>query len=290
VNPRQVLQLFVLAAIWGASFLFIRMAVPHFGPVPLSGIRSTIAALTLIPIVLVRGELPVFKRYWPHLFVIGLISTALPFALFALATELTSTGFGSILNSLTPIFSALVAWLWLKDHLTPAMVIGILLGFAGAVVMVFDRDTIAAGFVLLPVLAGLVGAFMYGLTGNYSRRFAMGVPASVIAAGSQFFSTLTLMPIALLQWPEAPVPLPVWGYAAVLGLLCTAIAHLMYFRLLEQVGVARTVIVTYLIPVFAMLWGFLILGEGVTLKMLAGAACILSGIGLITHKPGKPQP
>jgi drug/metabolite transporter (DMT)-like permease len=285
VNPRQILQLFILAAIWGASFLLIRLAVPYFGPVPLSAIRSSIAALVLTPIVLAKGELHIFRRYWPHLFVIGLTSTALPFALFGLATELTSVGFASILNSLTPIFSVLVAWLWLKEGLTPAMVIGIVLGFAGAFVMVFDRDTIASGFVLLPVLAGLAGSFLYGLTGNYSRRFAKGVPVSVIAAGSQVFSMATLMPVALMQWPDAPIPGSAWLYVLVLGLLCTAIAHLMYFNLLGKVGVARTVIVTYLIPVFAMLWGFLILGEGVTLKMLAGAACILSGIGLITYKP-----
>lgn len=277
----------MLAGIWGASFLFIRMAVPHFGPVPLSGIRSAIAAIVLTPLVLLRGELPIFKRYWPHLFVIGMISTALPFALFSFTTAYTSAGFASILNSLTPIFSALVAWLWLREQLTPAMVIGILLGFSGVLVMVFDRETIASGFVLLPVLAGLAGSLLYGMTGNYSRRFAIGVPVSVIAAGSQLFSTLTLLPIALLQWPATPVPVAAWGYAGILGLLCTAVAHLMYFNLLEKVGVARTVIVTYLIPVFAMLWGFLILGEGVTLKMLAGAACILSGIGLTTYKPTK---
>ena len=288
LNSKQLLQLFILAAIWGASFLFIRMAVPHFGAVPLSAIRSTIAACVLTPIVLIRGELRLFWRYWPHLFVIGMISTALPFALFALTTELTSTGFASILNSLTPIFSALVAWLWLRETLTPAMVIGILLGFGGAFVLVFDRETIASGFVLLPVLAGLAGACLYGLTGNYSRRFSRGVPVSVIAAGSQVFSMLVLLPVALVQWPTEPIPGSAWIQAAVLGLLCTAIAHLIYFKLLENVGVARTVVVTYLIPVFAMLWGFLILDEGVTLKMLAGAALILSGIGLTTYRP-KPK-
>ncbi len=285
VNSRQILQLFVLAAIWGASFLFIRLAVPHFGPVPLSAMRSTIAALVLVPIVLMRGELSIFRQNWPHLLVIGLTSTALPFALFSLTTELTSAGFAAILNSLTPIFSALVAWLWLKEYLTPAMVSGILLGFLGVLVMVFDRETISSGLVLLPVLAGLAGSLFYGLTGNYSRRFAASIPVSVIAAGSQTFSMLTLAPVAFVQWPAAPVPGSAWAYVLVLGVLCTAVAHLMYFNLLGKVGVARTVIVTYLIPVFAMLWGFLILGEGVTLKMLAGAACVLSGIGLLTYKP-----
>lgn len=278
-----------MAAIWGASFLFIRMAVPDFGPVPLSAMRSLVAALILMPLMLLKGLWPVFRRNWGHLLVIGLISTALPFSFLSISTQYTSAGFASILNALTPIFSALVAWLWLKEHLSIATVIGILLGFAGVLVMVFDRETISSSFVLLPILAGLAGTFLYGLTGNYSRRFAAGVPVLVIAAGSQLFSSLSLLPVAALLWPEAAIPAASWVYAFILGVLCTAIAHILYFGLLEQVGVARTVIVTYLIPVFAMFWGFMLLDEAVTVKMVAGALCILTGIGLTTYRP-KPKP
>ncbi|MEY4640496.1 MAG: hypothetical protein RLZZ227_490 [Pseudomonadota bacterium] len=280
-----MLQLCVLASIWGASFIFIRMAVPHFGAVPLSGTRSLIAALTLTPLMLMKGQWPAFRDNWKHLLVLGLISTALPFSFLAISTQYTSAGFASILNSLTPLFSALVAWLWLKEYLTPAVVIGILLGFGGVLVMVFDRETISSSFALLPVLAGLAGTFLYGLTGNYSRRFMTGVPVLTLSAGSQIFSALLLLPVALLQWPGTAIPLSSWFYAAVLGVLCTGVAYIIFFGLLETIGVARTVIVTYLVPVFAMTWGYLILGEGVTLKMLAGAALILAGIGLTTYKP-----
>jgi drug/metabolite transporter (DMT)-like permease len=280
-----LLQLCVLASIWGASFIFIRMAVPHFGAVPLSGTRSLIAALTLTPLMLMKGQWPAFRDNWKHLLVLGLISTALPFSFLAISTQYTSAGFASILNSLTPLFSALVAWLWLKEYLTPAVVIGILLGFGGVLVMVFDRETISSSFALLPVLAGLAGTFLYGLTGNYSRRFMTGVPVLTLSAGSQIFSALLLLPVALLQWPGTAIPLSSWFYAAVLGVLCTGVAYIIFFGLLETIGVARTVIVTYLVPVFAMTWGYLILGEGVTLKMLAGAALILAGIGLTTYKP-----
>lgn len=288
MSSKHLLQLFVLAAIWGASFLFIRMAVPDFGPAPLSATRSSIAALTLTPLMLLKGQWPVFRQYWKHLLVIGLISTALPFSFLSISTQYTSAGFASILNALTPLFSALVAWLWLKEYLTPAVVIGILLGFGGVLVMVFDRETISSSFALLPILAGLAGTFLYGLTGNYSRRFMVGVPVLTISAGSQIFATLLLLPVAVLQWPAAPIPLASWLLACVLGMLCTGVAHLLYFGLLETVGVARTVIVTYLVPVFAMLWGYLVLDEGVTLKMLTGAACILTGIGLTTYRP-KPK-
>ncbi|HEY0962844.1 MAG TPA: DMT family transporter [Pseudomonadales bacterium] len=289
MNPRQLLQLFVLASIWGASFMFIRLAVPQFGAVPLSGTRSLIAALTLTPLMLMKGQWPAFRDAWKHLLVIGLISTALPFSFLSISTQYTSAGFASILNALTPIFSALVAWLWLKEALTPAVVIGILLGFSGVFVMAFDRETISAGFPLLPVLAGVAGTLLYGLTGNYSRRFMTGVPVLTISAGSQIFSALLLMPIAIVQWPDAPIPASSWLYAGVLGVVCTGVAYILYFGLLESVGVARTVIVTYLVPVFAMLWGYAILGETATLQMLAGAACILCGIGLTTYRP-KPKP
>lgn len=289
MNPRQLLQLFLLASLWGASFMFIRMAVPHFGPVPLSGTRSLVAALTLTPLMLMKNQWPAFRQAWKHLLVIGLISTALPFSFLSISTQYTSAGFASILNALTPIFSALVAWLWLKEVLTPAVVIGILLGFGGVFVMVFDRETISASFPLLPILAGLAGTLLYGFTGNYSRRYLLGVPVLVISAGSQVFSTLLLLPVAMMQWPQAPIPAASWLYAGALGVFCTGLAYILYFGLLEKVGVARTVIVTYLVPVFAMLWGYLILGEGVTPQMLAGAACILCGIGLTTYRP-KPKP
>lgn len=288
LNPRQLLQLFVLASIWGASFLFIRLAVPDFGPVALSGTRSLVAALTLMPLMLLKGQWAVFKQYWGHLLVIGLISTALPFSFLSISTQYTSAGFASILNALTPLFSALVAWLWLREYLTPATVIGILLGFVGVLVMVFDRETISSNFVLLPILAGLAGTFFYGLTGNYSRKFMGGVPVLVISAGCQLFSALLLLPVAIFLWPAEPVPAVSWLYAVILGVLCTGVAYILYFGLLETVGVARTVIVTYLVPVFAMLWGYFLLDEGVTVKMVAGALCILAGIGLSTWKP-KPK-
>lgn len=281
-----MLILFTLAALWGGSFLFIRLAVPHFGPVPLSATRSAIATLTLLPLLLASGQWPALRDNWRHLVVLALISTALPVVCLSISTQYTSAGFASILNALTPLFSALVAWLWLKEYLTPAAVVGILMGFGGVVVMVFDRDTLASTFVLLPILAGLCGTFLYGMTGNYSRRFAKGVPVLAISTGCQLFSAIFLLPGAVALWPQTPIAAEYWFYVLILGVFCTGLAYLLYFGLLEKVGVARTVIVTYLVPVFAMAWGKLVLDETISLQMLIGAACILAGIGLTTHKPG----
>ncbi|MES2603451.1 MAG: DMT family transporter [Pseudomonadota bacterium] len=279
-----MLLLVLLAAIWGSSFLFIRLSVAYFGPVPLTASRSLIAACTLVPIMLLHGSWPVFRQYWKHLLIVGLISTALPFTFLSISTQYTSAGFASILNAFTPIFSAIIAWLWLQEKLTVPAMVGIGLSFVGLLVMVLDRETIIASFPLLPVLAGMAATFLYGLTGNYSRKFLVGVPPLVVSAGCQVFSTLCLMPVALLQWPAEPVPMVGWLCAAVLGILCTGLAFIIYFHLLATVGVARTVIVTYLAPVFAMLWGFLFLAENVTLKMLIGAGLIMLGIGLTTWR------
>jgi len=288
LNTRQLLTLFTLAALWGGSFLFIRLAVPQFGPVPLSAVRAAIATLTLLPLLLLKGQWPVLAHNWPHMVVLALISTAIPVVCLSISTQYTSAGFASIMNSLTPLFSALVAWLWLKEYLTPAAVIGILLGFGGVVVMVSDREILSGDFVLLPILAALCATFLYGLTGNYSRRFATGMPALAIATGCQLFSALFLLPGAILLWPQVPVAAQSWLHVLVLGIFCTGLAYLLFFGLLEQVGVARTVIVTYLVPVFAMVWGFLVLGETITVTMLAGAGCILAGIGLTTYRKGVP--
>ncbi len=282
---RSLLLLILLAAIWGGSFLFIRMSVGFFGPVPLTASRSLIAACTLLPLVLIKGEWPVFRQYWRHLLVLGLISTALPFSLLSISTQYTSAGFASILNAFTPVFSAIIAWLWIKEYMSVPTMIGIGVSFIGLLVMVLDRDTINTSFPLLPIMAGMGATFLYGLTGNYSRRFLAGLSPLVVSAGSQVFSALCLLPVAYLQWPAAPVPAAGWLIVCVLGVLCTGTAYIIYFHLLATIGVTRTVIVTYLSPVFAMLWGFMFLSETVTIKMLIGAGCIMLGIGLTTYRP-----
>lgn len=282
-------MLVLLAAIWGSSFLFIRIAVPAFGPVSLTATRSFIAAVTLLPLLLLGGRWQEFCANWKHLLVVGLISTALPFTFLTISTSYTSAGFASILNALTPVFSAVIAWYWLKEHLSQAAIIGIALSFVGLLVMVLDRDTIQTSFPLWPVLAGIAATFLYGLTGNYSRKYLVGVSSLTVSVGCQVFSALCLAPFALWLWPAAPIPVSAWAWAAVLGVLCTGTGYIIYFYLLSVVGVARTVIVTYLSPVFAVLWGFVFLGESLTVKMLLGAFAIMGGIALTTYRPKNQQ-
>ena len=145
----------ILAAIWGSSFLFARISVGEFGAIPLSAVRSLIAALTLFPIMIFKGQWSYFRDNWKHFIVLGLISTALPFTFITLSTQFSTAGFASILNSLTPILSAGIAWVWLKEYLSVPAMIGIGLSFVGVLFMITDTQSIEADFLLLPVLAGL---------------------------------------------------------------------------------------------------------------------------------------
>lgn len=279
---RNLLLLFALAAIWGSSFMFMRSAVPEFGPVPLTASRCLLAAVVLLPFLLQGKHRHLLRRHWPALLAIGPISTAVPFSLLAFSTGYTSAGFTAILNALTPICSALIGLFWIGEVLSMQAIIGVLLGFTGVSVMVLDRETISSSLPLIPVLAAMLATFFYGLTAHFSRRYLREVPATLIAAACQASATLFLLPFAWWYWPETAISVSGWLQVGALGILCTTVAFLMYFHLLAQLGVARTVIVTYLIPVFAMVWGRIFLDEVVTLPMLLGATLILTGIGLTT--------
>ncbi len=271
-----------LAAIWGSSFLFARLSVGEFGAIPLTAVRSVIAALTLLPIMIWTGQWHYFTGNLKHFMVLGLISTALPFTFLTITTQYSTAGFASVMNSLTPIMSAGVAWVWLKEYLSVSAVVGIGLSFAGVLVMITDTQSISAEFFLLPVITGMAAALFYALTGNYSRKFVPDVPSVAQATGCQVFAALFMIPPALYLWPENTISTGSWMSAVILGLMCTSVAFILYFYLLKNIGVARTVIVTYMIPVFGMLWGYLFLNEIITVKMMAAAALILTGIALTT--------
>ncbi len=272
----------VLGAIWGSSFLFARISVGEFGAIPLSAVRSSIAAAVLFPMMLFSGGWKHFIAYWKHFIVLGLISTAFPFTFITLTTQYATAGFASILNSFTSIMSALIAWIWLKEYLSLQAILGICLSFIGVVIMVVDTQSIASEHILLAVMTGLGAAFFYGLTGNYSKKYADGLPSIVSAAGCQVFAALFLIPPAVFLWPENTISTAGWINALILGLMCTALAFILFFHLLEQIGVVRTMIVTYLIPLFGVFWGYLFLDEVITLNITIGALLILAGVAMTT--------
>lgn len=282
MKSRHFIELVILGSLWGSSFLVTRISVDELGPVVLTMLRAFVASLALAPLMFAGGHWQSFRQNWGHILVIGIISTALPFICLSTATQYSTAGFASILNSLMPIFSAIIAWMWLKETLSMSAITGIVLGFLGVVVMLADTHSISSDFLLLPILAGMGASLFYALNGNYTRRFVQDVSPVALSAGCQFFACLCLLPPAWADWPDTPVSLQAWMCMVYLGVVCTGVAFILYFRLLRNVGVANTALVTYLVPVFAMLFGVVFLDETITWPMVAGAVCILTGIAMTT--------
>jgi drug/metabolite transporter (DMT)-like permease len=289
LKAQDIVDLLLLAALWGGSFLFMRYAAPAFGAVPLMWLRVAIASVCLLPLLIARGQGRELVPRAGVMAVMGLTNSALPFVLIAWATLSITAGLAAILNATTPIFTAIVAALWLRERLTALRLVGLLVGLAGVVVLAADQADFKPGGSGWALLASLGAALSYGFAANFARRFVTGVPALVNATGSQVAATLLLTPPALLLWPAQTPGALAWGAALALGVGCTALAYLLYFRLLARVGPARAVTVTYLVPMFATVWGALLLGEVFTLRMGLGGAIVLAGTALATGlwQPGR---
>lgn len=286
MNAASVLDFVLLAAIWGSSFLFMRLAVVDFGPLPTAAVRVAIAAAFLVPFMLWRGQGHVFRRHWLPICLIGLLNSGIPFLLFAFALLSITTGLSAILNATLPLFGALVAWAWLKDRPTPSRVLGLVIGFAGVAMLAWDKASFkpgASGFAPgWAVLACLGASVCYALAANATKRYLTGLPPLVTATGSQVGAAVGLAVPAFWWWPQDLPGGRAWLALLVVGILCTGIAYILYFRLIENTGPARAVAVTFVVPVFAILYGALFLGEAVTPWMLGCGAVIVCGTALST--------
>lgn len=276
----------LLAAIWGSSFLFMRISTVEFGPLPTAAVRVAIAAAFLLPLVLLRGLGATLVKNWRHVFLIGMFNSGIPFACFSFALLSITTGLSAILNATVPMFGALVAWLWLKDKPNHSRLLGLVVGFAGVAMLAWDKATfkpdasgVAPGWA---VLACLLACICYALSASYTKRYLTGLPPLVTAAGSQIGATLGLALPALWLWPAKMPGSSAWLALLVVGVLCTGIAYILYFRLIATAGPARALAVTFVVPVFAVFYGVLFLGEAVTLWMLLCAVVIVCGTALST--------
>jgi drug/metabolite transporter (DMT)-like permease len=275
---RDAIDLVVLGAVWGAAFLLMRVAAPAFGPVALIAVRVVVAAVVLASLQALRGGLTgLTARAWPML-VVGALNTAVPFTLFAYAALSLPAGLSSTINASVPLFGAIIGWIWLRDRPTPVRLAGLGVGFTGVLVLAWPRLT--SGGDWRAVLAALTATSLYGLGAHVTPRWLKGVSALEISAGSQLASAALLVPLAVWQWPSAAPGALAWGSAIVLGLACTALAYILYFRLLARVGPTTAMTVTYLIPVFGVTWGALLLGERLSSTSIAGGLLVLAGVAL----------
>jgi len=282
MTHRDRLELILLGAIWGASFLFMRIAVPEFGTYALVELRVGIGALFLLAVLFWQGGVGQMMQLALPLVVVGIFGSALPFVLFAWGTLTITAGTAAVVNATAPLFAALVGYIWLRDKLRTMQSIGLAIGFLGVLLLLWDKVGLDVEGALVATVACLGAALSYGIAVNYTKKNLSGIPPIVNAAGSQLAAALVLLPLSIGYWPEEPVSARSWYSAIALGVLCTGFAFILYFRLIARVGPARAISVTYLIPVFGIFWGVIFLDETISKGMLAACAVIFVGIALAT--------
>jgi drug/metabolite transporter (DMT)-like permease len=276
MRPADAVRLVALAAMWGASFLFMRIAAPAIGPLATAELRMLVAGATLTAWFAFTGFDPQWRRWWRYYLAIGLVNSAAPFLLYAYSALHLSVGLMAVINATSPMWGALLSSLVLKDRLTARRSAGLVLGIAG-VALVSGPQAASAW---LAIAACLGAAFCYGLAGIVLRLAARDTTARGMAVGTQTMAGLLLLPL-LLTAPAAVPPAGVIASVLAIGIVCSGVAYVMYFRLIADIGATRALTVTYLIPMFGVLWGALFLGEPLTLTMLLGALIVIAGTVLV---------
>lgn len=284
MNIATAFEFVLLAAIWGGSFLLMKLGAEEFGPFATAFLRVLLAACFLLPLLIWRGQLGALRDKWKRILAIGALNSGIPFVLFGFAVLHINTGLTSILNATTPLWGAVVAWVWLRDKPSSIRILGLVIGFAGVAALAWDKATFKAGAASpgLAVMAAIVATLCYGIAASYTKKYMTGVPPLASATGSQIGASLVLLLPAATHLP-AQVPSAVaWAAIVALAVFCTALAYILYFRIIASAGPARAVAVTFLIPVFGVAYGAIFLQETVTAVMLVCGAVIVLGTALST--------
>lgn len=286
MNSTNMLRLVLLAAIWGASFLFMRIAAPVLAPAILIEYRVALAALFLACVtgfMMLRGKASPLdvRRNWKHYLILGLFNSALPFVLFAFAARTLSASLLSVLNATAPMWGALVGAVWARRKVTPRAALGLVLGTVGVALLVgFDHATAREG-ALLAVAAALIAALCYSIASQYAST-AKSIAPLANAHGSMWAAALLVLPLLPFSSTSGTVTPTIVAAVLALGIVSSGIAYVIYFRLIEEVGTTSALTVTFLNPLFGILWGAMFLAEPIGWHTVAGAATVLLGTSLVT--------
>jgi drug/metabolite transporter (DMT)-like permease len=279
-------ELVLLAALWGASFLFMRLGAADFGPAALLFLRLAGAALVLLPILLWRGQWAALREHWRPIVNVGVLNSLLPFAAFITAALVLSAGLSSILNATAPLWAAAIGWTVFADRPDRSRMLGLALGFFGVLLLAWDQASFKPGArgvsPALGIALCLAATLLYGISAHLTRRRLAGVPPLAVATGTQAGSAVLALIPALLLWPSTPPSATALVAAAALAVACTALAYVLYFRLIAHIGASNAITVTFLIPAFGIGWGVVFLGETLDAHVIAGCTVIVLGTALAT--------
>ena len=284
MKPADYARLVALAALWGGAFIFLRVAAPVLGPAWTPELRVLLGGLALLAWFRYRGFDPGLRRYARSYLLLGPAIIALPFALYSFASIHAPASLLSIVNATSPIFG--VAWsaAFGDERVTPRKVAGLALGVAGVALLARPSGVAAGPLFGWAIAAALAACCAYGATGVLVKRFAGGASSRGMAIGNQLGAALALLPLLPFLPPQAVPSALVIANVLALALLASGVAFVLYFRLIADVGVTRALTVTYLVPLFGVLWGWLFLGEAVTPGMLGGGLLVLLGTFFVLRK------
>ena len=280
MQTRDVGELILLSVLWGAAYLFMRAAVPAFGPAPLIALRMAIAVAVLLPLLLWRGGIGQLRAHPIALVVIAVPFTALPFLMLGFAAQHLTAGLLAVLNATAPLFAALLAHFVFHERLGAWRSAGLVLGFAGVALLTAGSVSFKSADGLLAIAAVLLTSALWSVGANFTRRRLGGIDNLALTVGSLGLASLATTPLAIVTWPTEPPPLRAWIEMAFLGVASSGLGFLLYYRLLRRIGPVRAMSVTFLNPVVALIAGALYLGERITWQTLAGAAVVLFGTAL----------
>ncbi len=281
----EIAGFLLIAALWGGSFLFMRIAAPIFGPVWLIEIRVLLAGLSLLPILIKLNLLKELRRYWKPLFIVGCLNSAMPFSLYAFASLSLPAGFTAILNATTPLFGVIIALFWLKEKLTIYRIIGLILGFFGVTLLVGWQSVGGTLSFVLAATAGISAALMYAIAAPFVKVNLSGVPSLVITTGSLLSGAVFILPFLPFTLPQNPITFQAILAVISLALFSTSLAYILFYRLIHKIGSTQALTVAYLVPIFAIIWGAVFLQEAITVSMILSCGLILAGTAIanISH-------
>lgn len=281
----DLIRLLVLAAIWGASFLFMRLVAPVMGVLWTAETRVALAGLAMLIFMAATKRAMRFRANWRQYLILGTLNSALPFALFSYAALTLPAGYSAILNATSPLWGALVGVAVLSEKLTARKIGGLVIGVVGVAFLVRLGPVRFTSEVMLAALACVAAALCYGIAGAYSKKNSAGIAPTMMATGSQLGAALVLLPFLPMSPVRGEVTPFVLLIAALLALLCSAVAYFIYFRLIADIGPTKALTVTFLIPLFALVWGALFLGEVINLNTLIGCALVVLATWLVVFQP-----
>ncbi|HLO03750.1 MAG TPA: DMT family transporter [Symbiobacteriaceae bacterium] len=289
MSVKNLGALLLLSALWGGSFLFMRIAVPALGPVLLIELRFLLAGLALLGYALLRRRVPPLRSHWRQYVVIGLVNCAIPPLLISFAELHLPASLAATLNATTALFTSLVAAVWMGEALTLRKTAALLIGFAGVVTLVGLGPLSLTAEALWSIGASLLASAFYGVAAVYTKVKVQGAQPEGLALYSQLFSALWLLPLVPFTLPAALPSMTVIISLLMLALLSTSLGFRLYFHLIVDAGPAKATMVTYLAPAFGMLWGALFLHETLSVGFLLGSLLILGSVAVLSPQRRTPS-